>query len=99
MAKKMSYVILKNPKSISSTTTVKKDNYYVVYNFEEGDNTVLLFDGRKVSKQFAENYEIRFYDVSTKKSSAQYREDYSTSLFTFGVFLFFGVSVLIFGKK
>lgn len=93
------YVILQNPLSISSTTSVKKQDYYLVYNFDSSDNTKLMLNGRNISRVEAENYEIRYYpDGPVNEKISEFKTDYTESIIIGIAFAFFIGSTLILGK-
>lgn len=72
----MNYIILRNPKSIASETSVKKDNYYIVYNFEYNTRTECEYNGSLISPASAlqkiryDGIECRYYDNTSKKTQS-----------------------------
>lgn len=93
------YVLLQNPLSISSTTTIKKTDYFIVYNFEMNENTKLILNGRSITKSEAENYEIRYYpNGHVFEKVGEFKTDYTDSLIVGSALAIFLVSAFVLGK-
>lgn len=79
----MNYIILRNPKSIASETSIKKNNYYVVYNFIYNSRTVCEYNGIFISPEYAlqkiryDGVECRYYSDSASKTQSRFSEDNS----------------------
>jgi len=62
---KMSFITLINPKSISSETSQKKDNYYIVSNFKSSSKTKTLYKETEISTDEA-LYKIKYEGVECR---------------------------------
>lgn len=77
----MNYIILRNPKSIASETSVKKSNYYIVYSFEYDNKTECVYNGSNISPIYAlqkiryDGIECRYYEDNAKKTKFRFSEN------------------------
>lgn len=94
----MNYVILKNPRNISNTTTIKKPDYWIVYNFEESPSTELLLNGVKITREAAENYEIRYYCKKDVERNSEFQASYGEAISVLVSFIIFSAAAFALGK-
>lgn len=79
----MNYIILRNPKSIALETSIKKTNYYIVYNFEYDILTECEYNGRRIPSTEAlrkiryDGIECRYYEDVAKKTRSHFSNDNS----------------------
>lgn len=103
----MSFITLINPKSISSETSQKKDDYYIVSNFKSSSKTKTLYKGSEISVDEAiykikyEGIECRCFDKNILKRKSIFvsekEEFYVGSFFLFAFIA--GAFVITSGQK
>jgi len=79
----MDFITLENPKSFSSETAIKNDDYYRVYNFKANKNTKCFYQGNEITiddcreKIQYDGIECRLYDNNAKilKTSQEFKGD------------------------
>lgn len=70
----LNFITLEKPGNISSETSVRKNGYYLVYNFVSTKHTKTFHLGREITTEEAlnlikyEGIECRLFDVEAKKS-------------------------------
>lgn len=88
------FITLENPDLIYPETSVKKQNYYIVYNFETSKKTKLFYQGQEISLKDAlnlikyEGIECRLFDMNPKKKINNSFTDNSEDFFL-------GISILL----
>lgn len=98
----MNFITLQKPKRISFETSIKKDGYYRVFNFEKGKKTKCFYMNNEITVEECidmiqiEGIECRLYTNGEKiiKTSKEYNQDNRSF---FGASLgFLGVAIFVF---